>query len=90
MFSCLFSVQSLIKSLLKMKDWSAVLGDDTADDGNLDLDMKSGLEDTASLGVATGFLLPLHRACVLCSCTLVLVHGAQLPEKLSALTIACS
>ncbi|XP_032763690.1 melanoma inhibitory activity protein 2 isoform X8 [Rattus rattus] len=42
-------IESLIKSLLKMKDWSAVLGDDTADDGNLDLDMKSGLEDTASL-----------------------------------------
>ncbi|XP_063117461.1 melanoma inhibitory activity protein 2 isoform X32 [Rattus norvegicus] len=42
-------IESLIKSLLKMKDWAAVLGDDTADDGNLDLDMKSGLEDTASL-----------------------------------------
>lgn len=41
-------IESLIKSLLKMEDWSAVLGDDTADDGNLDLDMKSGLEDTAS------------------------------------------
>nr|XP_034369820.1 melanoma inhibitory activity protein 2 isoform X11 [Arvicanthis niloticus] len=42
-------IESLIKSLLKMKDWAAVLGEDIADDGNLDLDMKSGLEDTALL-----------------------------------------
>ncbi|XP_029396425.1 melanoma inhibitory activity protein 2 isoform X3 [Mus pahari] len=42
-------IESLIKSLLKMKDWAAVLGEDIADDGNLDLDMKSGLENTAAL-----------------------------------------
>ncbi|XP_028637553.1 melanoma inhibitory activity protein 2 isoform X4 [Grammomys surdaster] len=42
-------IESLTKSLLKMKDWAAVLGEDVADDGNLDLDMKSGLEDPALL-----------------------------------------
>lgn len=50
-----------------MKDWAAVLGDDTADDGNLDLDMKSGLEDTASLGVASFFLCIAHVCCVPCT-----------------------
>ncbi|XP_031213768.1 melanoma inhibitory activity protein 2 isoform X12 [Mastomys coucha] len=42
-------IETLIKSLLKMKDWAAVLGEDVADDGNLDLDVKSGLENTAPL-----------------------------------------
>ncbi|XP_052041760.1 melanoma inhibitory activity protein 2 isoform X13 [Apodemus sylvaticus] len=42
-------IESLIKNLLKMKDWAAVLGEDIADDGNLDLDVKSGLENTAPL-----------------------------------------
>lgn len=54
-----------------MKDWAAVLGEDIADDGNLDLDVKSGLENTAPLGVVTGFLLRLHCACVLCSLHMV-------------------
>lgn len=40
-------IETLVTSLLKMKDWAAVLGE--ADDGNLDLDMKSGLENTAAL-----------------------------------------
>uniref|UniRef100_A0A8C6GJN5 Melanoma inhibitory activity protein 2 n=1 Tax=Mus spicilegus TaxID=10103 RepID=A0A8C6GJN5_MUSSI len=42
-------IETLVTSLLKMKDWAAVLGEDIADDGNLDLDMKSGLENTAAL-----------------------------------------
>ena len=45
-----------------MKDWAAVLGE--ADDGNLDLDMKSGLENTAALG------LNAHVRCA--PCTLLL------------------
>nr|XP_045010194.1 melanoma inhibitory activity protein 2 isoform X3 [Jaculus jaculus] len=42
-------VKSLIKRLLKMKDWVTVLGEDITDDGNLELEMKSESEHDAHL-----------------------------------------
>ena len=61
-------------------------GKDIADDGNLDLDMKSGLENTAPLGMVTGFLLPALRMCAVLLVHSSLVHGVQLSEVPSALT----
>ncbi|XP_051002614.1 melanoma inhibitory activity protein 2 isoform X2 [Acomys russatus] len=42
-------IKSLIESLLKMKDWAAVLGEDIADDDSLDLEVKSDLGSNAHL-----------------------------------------
>ncbi|MBZ3871874.1 cTAGE family member 5 [Sciurus carolinensis] len=42
-------IKSLTKHLLKMKDQALVLGEDLTDDGNLELEMKSGSEIGAPL-----------------------------------------
>uniref|UniRef100_A0A8C2LA53 MIA SH3 domain ER export factor 2 n=1 Tax=Cricetulus griseus TaxID=10029 RepID=A0A8C2LA53_CRIGR len=42
--------ESLMESLLKMKDWTSVFGEDVTDDGNLDLEVKSDLENDVHLG----------------------------------------
>ncbi|XP_035300772.1 melanoma inhibitory activity protein 2 isoform X11 [Cricetulus griseus] len=43
-------IKSLMESLLKMKDWTSVFGEDVTDDGNLDLEVKSDLENDVHLG----------------------------------------
>ncbi|XP_021501434.1 melanoma inhibitory activity protein 2 isoform X11 [Meriones unguiculatus] len=42
-------IKTLIESLLKMKDWAAVLGEDIADDDNLDLEVKGDLGNNVHL-----------------------------------------
>ncbi|XP_068847139.1 melanoma inhibitory activity protein 2 isoform X6 [Capricornis sumatraensis] len=42
-------IKSLTERLRKMKDWTAVLGEDIADDDNLELEMKSDSENDAYL-----------------------------------------
>ncbi|XP_053449271.1 melanoma inhibitory activity protein 2 isoform X18 [Nycticebus coucang] len=42
-------IKSLTESLQKMKDWTAVLGEDLMDDDNLELEMKSDSESGAHL-----------------------------------------
>uniref|UniRef100_A0A8D2AK97 Melanoma inhibitory activity protein 2 n=1 Tax=Sciurus vulgaris TaxID=55149 RepID=A0A8D2AK97_SCIVU len=42
-------IKSLTERLLKMKDWTAVLGEDLTDDGNLELEMKTESEIGAHL-----------------------------------------
>ena len=51
MFSPLVNVKSLTERVRKMKDWAAVLGEDIADDDNLELEMKSDSENDAYLGI---------------------------------------
>ncbi|XP_051051851.1 melanoma inhibitory activity protein 2 [Phodopus roborovskii] len=43
-------IKSLMESLLKMKDWTSVLGEDVTDDDNLDLEVNSDLENDVYLG----------------------------------------
>ncbi|XP_029340153.1 melanoma inhibitory activity protein 2 isoform X7 [Mus caroli] len=66
-------IETLVTSLLKMKDWAVVLGEDIADDGNLDLDLKSGLENTAALDYHPQGALKK------------LIHAAKLNASLKAL-----
>ncbi|KAL6079836.1 hypothetical protein STEG23_034058, partial [Scotinomys teguina] len=40
-------VKSLVESLLKMEIWKSMFGEDTADDGNLDWEVKSDLDNDA-------------------------------------------
>uniref|UniRef100_H0WM61 MIA SH3 domain ER export factor 2 n=1 Tax=Otolemur garnettii TaxID=30611 RepID=H0WM61_OTOGA len=44
-----FNVKSLTESLQKMKDWTAVLGEDLMDDDNLELEVKRDSESGAHL-----------------------------------------
>ncbi|XP_040598969.1 melanoma inhibitory activity protein 2 isoform X7 [Mesocricetus auratus] len=43
-------IMSLMESLLKMKDWTSLFGEDVTDDGNLDLEVKSDLENDVHVG----------------------------------------
>ncbi|XP_051030887.1 LOW QUALITY PROTEIN: melanoma inhibitory activity protein 2-like, partial [Phodopus roborovskii] len=38
-------IKSLMESLLRMKDWNSVLGEDVTDDGNLDVEVNNDLEN---------------------------------------------
>ncbi|KAL1789685.1 cTAGE family member 5 isoform X1 [Sigmodon hispidus] len=42
-------IKLLIENLVKMKDWISLLGEDLADDGNLNMEMESDLENDAHL-----------------------------------------
>ncbi|XP_051031004.1 melanoma inhibitory activity protein 2-like, partial [Phodopus roborovskii] len=43
-------IKSLMESLLRMKDWNSVLGEDVTDDGNLDVEVNNDLENNVHLG----------------------------------------
>ncbi|EGW05998.1 Cutaneous T-cell lymphoma-associated antigen 5 [Cricetulus griseus] len=60
-------IKSLMESLLKTKVWTCLFGDDITDYGNLDLEIKSDLENDVHLRMETGSLFPLHSACLSCS-----------------------
>ncbi|XP_051033876.1 melanoma inhibitory activity protein 2-like [Phodopus roborovskii] len=42
-------IKSLMESLLRMKDWNSVLGEDVTDDGNLDVEVNNDLENNVKL-----------------------------------------
>lgn len=50
-FLSLLNVKSLTERLIKMKDWTAVLGEDLTNDDNLELEMKSESENGMQLGM---------------------------------------
>lgn len=54
-------------NLVKMKVWTAVLGEDAAEDGNLGLEVKKDLENAVHSGMVAGSLRPLHSTCEPCS-----------------------
>lgn len=86
LFSPFAQCQSLMDNLVKMKVWTAVLGEDAAEDGNLGLEVKKDLENAVHSGMVAGSLRPLHSTCEPCSSYTCTWHILSICPKCCALS----